>query len=198
MTNQVNDIHKVETNFYRHLGNGKAAASDFATMVKSVVSSRDTTVFVRSMDRIRKNKSDTAAIRAMKTVITAVWPGVKVKLNKERGTFSIIIRGIKADKAALARMDDAITRGLSLRDAFAKAVKGDADDGELVADAAFYAKMVKSIDARLKKQGGSWAELVATHDAKPTDAATVVETARTAELAASAATVAEVVAHATH
>lgn len=170
MTSRVNDLAKVETSFYRNLGNGKAAAADFATMIHSVVSSRDTTVFTRQMDKIRKHKSDTVAIRAMATVIRSVWPGAKMKVNKETGLHSIVIKGIKADKEAVSRMDEAVTRGLSLRDTFAKAVVGESAEEDIVADAAFYDKLAKSIENRLSKAEGATIDaLIARLQAKKSD-----------------------------
>ncbi len=144
MTNQaVNDLRKVETGFYRNLGDGRKAAQFFATMVHSVVSSRDTTVFTRQMDKIRKEKSDTVAIRAMATIIRAVWPGAKAKYNKATGQHSIVIKGIKADKDALERMNQGIEDNLSLRDTFAKRVQGDVAAAEVdVSEAPKKAKAV--------------------------------------------------------
>lgn len=127
MTTRVNDLSKVETNFYRNLGDGRKAAKFFGTLVHSVVSSRDTTVFTRQMDKIRKEKSDLGAIRAMFTIIKAVWPGAKGSYSKAKGGHTIVIKGVKADKAALTRMDDALKDNLSLRDTFAQRVRGDVE-----------------------------------------------------------------------
>ena len=117
-----NDIMKIETSFFQSLGNGVKACNLLAQMVHSVVQSRDTTVLTRAINRAATDKQDEQAARAIRMVAGQVWPKAKIGKAKD-GTLSIKIKGIEADQEALARLDSAVERQLSIRHAaFRKAI----------------------------------------------------------------------------
>ena len=137
---QVNDVENVATKFRNSLGNGKVAAQHWSTLINSVVSSRDTTVLAKQFKMVRDNEGDAHALRAMMVTIKAVWPNVKVKRNTKTGDHSILIKGIDADKAAIARMNEAVEKGLVLRDTYAKHVKGETEKTEKTFDVKAWAE----------------------------------------------------------
>jgi hypothetical protein len=126
-TKRVNDIEAVFTSLFRNLGNGVAAASDFAKIVHAVVNSRDTTIFSRMLGefehKVATKKRDAAAIKAMRRVFKAVFPDAKMLKKDGKPVFKIA--GAMPDMDAVKRMDEAVKKGLSLRDTFANYVVGE-------------------------------------------------------------------------
>lgn len=130
---KLNDILAVEKKFYSSLGDGAKAGVYLKDMVLSVVDSRDTTVLSRAIQRAEDNKADTQAVKAIRTVVSQVWPKAKVSRNNVTNRLSIIIKGIDADQDALARLKAATEceKPLSIRGtAFLKTIKGTHDAEE--------------------------------------------------------------------
>lgn len=121
MTTQVNDINNASRLFLSNLGNGRVAAKHFATVMQSVATSRDTTIFARDL-KVVEGRKDRSAARAMRTVFSAVFPKAIVDTDKA-GDKVFKIKGQTPDVDALARMVEAVEAGLSLRDTFAARVK---------------------------------------------------------------------------
>lgn len=120
---QENDIAAIETKFFKALGSGTGATEHLATMIHSVVSSRDTTVLSRAINRAQ-SKGDTAAAGVVRFVVGEVWPGSKITMGKKKNMPTITIKGVEADKDALKRLDTAAEKKLSIRHAtFRKTVK---------------------------------------------------------------------------
>lgn len=122
----VNDIDGVCVSFRRNLGNGVNAARDLATIMHSVVNSRDTNIFGREYNRVVLEKRDAAAAKIMVGVLAAVFPGarkVKDKNDPRRAIFKIA--DCVADEDALKRMDDAVANKVSLRSDFAALIRGE-------------------------------------------------------------------------
>lgn len=145
MTNAIeanvaaNNVEAIETAFYRALGNGKLAASHMRDLIKSVVSSRDTTIIAKAIYRA-KEKSDDKAASVLSTVTREVFPDAKITKDKS-GKFSIKIKGIAANEKAIERLNDAVNSGLSIRGAtFLKAVKGEKEKTETQFDAKAWAE----------------------------------------------------------
>ena len=109
-----NDIFAVEAKFYKALGNGAAALGYAVEMIESVVTSRDTTVLTRAMDRAA-SKGDDKATAALKLMVRNVWPGSKASKSKKTGQTSIKISGVEADQDALAVCKALVADGVSLR-----------------------------------------------------------------------------------
>jgi len=105
----INDIMKVEGQFYASLGNGKAALEHAATMINAVVTSRDTTVLRKAIKRAGQ-KGDDRAVQALKLIIRNVWPGASYSKDGE-----IKIKGIRADSDAVDTMNTLVSDGVSLR-----------------------------------------------------------------------------------
>jgi len=126
MSNNVNDIRAVNTAFKSALGNGKGAAKHLATLVHAVANAGDgnTGPLARALNDA-VGKSDAAAVKAIRATIGSVWPGAKSAKDKN-GNIVIKISGCIQDADALARLDAAVKKGLSLRDTFVKHVKGEA------------------------------------------------------------------------
>ena len=121
-----NDIKKTETAFFSSLGNGVAAVEHLQTLTLAVVSSRDTTILTRQMQRAEKEKNDTGASAAIRKVISAVYVGAKIKKDKKTGGYSVSIKGLQADADALDRLNQAVEKKLSIRHAtFGKLIKGE-------------------------------------------------------------------------
>jgi len=123
-TSTPNDIKAVQTKFISNLGNGKLAAKYFVQLVNACETGRNTTTLADTIVKA-KNKGDNQAVRAMSQVIKAIWKDVPVKYSKKTGKVSISIKGVEADRDAITRMNEAVTKGLSLRDTFAKTVRGE-------------------------------------------------------------------------
>ena len=114
MTTQVNDIFAVESKFYASLGNGAAALQYASEMIESVVTSRDTTVLTRAMDRA-SSKGDDKAVASLKMLVRNVWPTSKAIKNKKTGKTAIKIKGIDACQDAIETMKALVLDGVSLR-----------------------------------------------------------------------------------
>lgn len=126
-----NDIKKTETAFFGALGNGVKAAEHLQTLTLAVVSSRDTTILTRQMQRAESEKNDTGASAAIRKVIAAVFVGAKIKKDKKTGGYSVSIKGVQADADALKRLEQAVEKNLSIRHAaFGKLLKGETDKPE--------------------------------------------------------------------
>ena len=138
MTTKANDINTIETKFRANLGNGIKAGEYLRDMIKAVVSSRDTTIITRNMALVDKNKQDSGALTTIRTIVGQVYPGAKLTKQKD-GQYKLKISGIEADNDALARLDTAVERGLSIRHATFRQVvapKPEAEDKEYDAKAA--------------------------------------------------------------
>lgn len=157
----TNDIMKVEGDFFRNLGNGVKAGDFLYQMVQSVVSSRDTTVLVRAMDRAKNKKQDAQAARTIAMVAGQVWPKAKVTKDKN-GYPRITIKGIEADPNALERVKEAVDKGLSIRHtAFRKTVVGDRDKPEFELK-----KATLNFAKRLQREGCTKAAAMAAFEAQ--------------------------------
>ncbi len=122
----TNDIKTVEDKFINSLGSGVGAAKQLSEMIKSVSSSRDTTVLARSIFRSEK-KGDLAAASIVRFVTGQVWPKAKVQKVKD-GVPKITIKGIEHNQEAINRLVGAVEKNLSIRHTtFRKVVKGDTD-----------------------------------------------------------------------
>lgn len=122
----VNDMKTVYDSFYRSLGNGLNSSRDLATIMHSLVASRDTNDFGRLYNRVVLEKKDASGARAMKGVLAAIFPGarmVKDKNDPRRAIFKIA--DCVPDADALARMDKAVEEKVSLRGDFAARVRGE-------------------------------------------------------------------------
>lgn len=108
-----NDVMNLESNFYRSLGNGKEALKYAADMIQSVVTSRDTTVLSRAIERAAK-KGDDKAAASLRLVIRSVWPEAKTTKDKQ-GKVSIKIKGVEHDDKALETLSGLVSDGVSLR-----------------------------------------------------------------------------------
>lgn len=150
----VNDVDSAASNFFRNLGNGILAAEHLSTVVHSVVSSRDTTIFARYLNRVVSEKKDLPAARAMRTVFKAVYPDAKIGKDKS-GKVTFKIAGCDADKAALARMDQAVKDRLSIRGTFASVVRGDTTGETKVREA----KAVADSAVKMAKRNGLTREM---------------------------------------
>jgi len=129
MTN-TNNIMKIESEFYRSLGNGVKSLGYIKDMILSVVDSRDTTVLSRAILRAG-NKGDNHADRALRLAISQVFEGAKMVKKPTGGGISIKISGTTVSEAGIKRLKDAATSGLSIRSsAYAKILKGTKDEDE--------------------------------------------------------------------
>lgn len=157
----TNDIMAIEGKFFASLGNGVAAGEHLFSMVESVVSSRDTTVLTKAIKRADINKSDKLAGNVIRFVVSQVWPGAKMTKNKA-DDYSIKIKGIEADTAALSRFKSAIEHKLSIRHAaFRKHIKP--DTGETAAREPI--AVVKSGIKAAKKNGMTREQYIAMCEA---------------------------------
>ena len=82
--NAPNDMKRIKDNFINALGSGTAALNWACLMIASVADSRDTTVFIRALKRM-KNKKDDHAARVFRVMIETVFDGAKVTTNKKSG-----------------------------------------------------------------------------------------------------------------
>lgn len=114
MNERVNDVFSVEKKFYKSLGNGAAALSYAVEMIESVVTSRDTTVLTRAIDRAA-SKGDDKAVASLKLLIRNVWPGSKSNKSRKTGQTSIKISGVEADEYAISVCRALVADGVSLR-----------------------------------------------------------------------------------
>jgi len=119
-----NDIKKVETEFFRSLGNGVTAGVHLVELFRNCVNKRDTTVIVNAMDRAKSEKNDEQAARTIAFVASKIWPGAK-KTTDKAGRTIIKISGISADMKAFERLEGTAKRKLSIRHTtFRKAIDG--------------------------------------------------------------------------
>lgn len=114
------NIQKTESDLFRALGNGIAAASLFADLVNNAAETRNTDMCLRAVVRAM-GKGDENAASKMQTVLKAVFPGSKFRKTKNDNV-GFVLNGAQADQAALARMRDAVDAKLSLRGTFADVV----------------------------------------------------------------------------
>lgn len=133
----ANNVETIESAFYRALGNGKLAATHMRDLIVSVVSSRDTTIIAKAIKRA-KDKGDDKAASVLMLATQQVFPAPtdkKIITKDKAGKYSIKIAGIQADKAAIARLEKAVSEGLSIRGAgFAKTLKGETKKDETPID----------------------------------------------------------------
>lgn len=139
-TKNVNPLD-YEQRFYRALGNGEQAGLELCNMIRSVMSSRDTTVLVRAIRRA-EDKKDQQAANVVRFVVRHIWPAVLdengatikagAKVGKDKNGLPVIkISGVGHDDMAFARLEEAVERKLSIRHkAFRNAVQPPVEDGE--------------------------------------------------------------------
>lgn len=155
-----NDLHNVETQFFRNLGNGILAGQHLEQLFQSCVNQRDTTVLVRTMTRAKTEKADEQAARTIAFVARHVWPGAKLSKDKN-GNQTLKIKGITADTDAMNRLHTAVEKGLSIRHTtFRKTVQGKTSTSEYDAK-----KAAASFVARARKAGMKPAAIKAAVDA---------------------------------
>lgn len=110
----TNDIQAIETQFFRSLGDGTKAAVYLQQLVQAVVTSRDTSILVKAIDRAENDKRDEQAGKVIRAVVRAIWPGAKMSKDKN-GQPRITIKGIEADTTAIAALNGAVKDNLSFR-----------------------------------------------------------------------------------
>ena len=163
-----NNIRDIENKFDRSLGNGVLAAEYLQNLMQAVVSSGDTTIIARRLDRlslvgktpeetkkIQKTKgmvADPQAAQAIKLVFGQVYDGAKLTRDKETGKHSLKIKGITANADVMTRLADVVKRGLSIRHStFRKAIKGEETNAPVEFDAAAWAaRQVKAQPEKLE------------------------------------------------
>ncbi len=120
----VNNIKTVENKFIQSLGSGVSAGEHLLTLMQNVVTSRDTPIIARVWERAAK-KGDSDVVSVLRLVTGAIFPGAKLVKNKDSERPTIKIKGVEADMDALARLEKAVEKKLSLRhQTFRKLVKG--------------------------------------------------------------------------
>lgn len=110
----TNDINGLETKFFSSLGDGVKAGAMLLAMMESVVTSRDTTVLTRAIQRAESVKGDQQAVGVVKLAIREVFPGANTTKDKN-GQFTIKIKGVKHCDKGLKRLKDVVKEGWSIR-----------------------------------------------------------------------------------
>lgn len=110
----VNDIAKVESDFFRNLGDGRKAAANALTIMQSVATSRDTMPVANLIRRSTTEKRDDDAAKFLQFLMKQVFPGHKLSKD-DNGQYTFKIKGVKADQKKLDNLSEAVDRGLSMR-----------------------------------------------------------------------------------
>lgn len=145
----TNNVQKIESAFYAALGTGTVAAKHMADLIKSVSVSRDTTIISKAMTRA-KEKGDDKAASVLGLAMREVFP--KVKVTNKAGKYSFTIKGIQADEKAVARLESAVAKNLSIRgDTFRKAIMAEKPVATPVIDYKKKAENIQKSGADLDK-----------------------------------------------
>ena len=108
--------------FIRAMGNGVDATRELTILVKDAQTNRDLTVINNSLASLAAIK-DMKGVQAVRRIMKAVFPKVKLEKNKAGVTSLVLPKGAKADKEALERLSECAKRGLSIRDNLVKKVE---------------------------------------------------------------------------
>lgn len=128
----MSDIKLTIDGFANSLGSGKAALRHLNDAIDYVVDhSNDATTLAKMLDRAQ-SKGDNAAIKAVTSVIKAVWEGATITKSKGKA-FSVKLKGSDFKADVKARLLAGVNEGISLRGTklkeLLKTVPGD-DNGD--------------------------------------------------------------------
>jgi uncharacterized protein YgfB (UPF0149 family) len=126
----VNDIAATLKSFVDAMGSGKSATKHLATLVQDCANAGDTRPLSNAINRLDK-KGDVSGSRVVRQIFNAVFVDAKAKMNKDKTSIILSIsrdeaKVVKVNGDALARLCEAAEKGLSIRDALVKRVKGEA------------------------------------------------------------------------
>lgn len=130
MTNIINDVKTIENKFVEAMGSGVSASRHLRDLVASVATSEDGRPLASAIARLI-SKGDKQGANAVRAIIGAIMPGAKVGKAKDKKTIVLSLKDAKFDDAAMQRLEDGVSRKLSLRATLVKEVKGETEAKEV-------------------------------------------------------------------
>jgi hypothetical protein len=121
----VEQAKDLEDKFVKAMGSPETASKAIGELFEYAASGqRDVRNLTNAVRRLEK-KGDKHGASAVKRIARHVFIGAKWKENKDKSGHHFDIKGCKTDRAALSRLIDASTEGLSIRDTLVKRVSGE-------------------------------------------------------------------------
>lgn len=157
MTNltQVNDIAAVETKFLNAMGNGIVATAHLAALIHDAKTSKDSGRIASVVNKLVK-KSDVNGSRVVRQVFVAIFVGAKFAKSTDKKSIVLKMKGVTLNADALARLDEAVSDNLSIRDTLVKRVKGETEKAQVELP-----KWATAQLKRMEKEGFTKAAMIA-------------------------------------
>lgn len=160
----TNDIQALENDFIDAMGNGASATEHLCALIETSIVSTDfrpISNVINALNRI----GDVSGSRVVRSVFAAIFTGATVKKSKDKRNVVVSVAVDKSDAIvldadALARMKEAASDRLSIRDALVKRVKGDVEKAPTDLP-----KAMSALLKRMEKEGFSKAAVIAAMQA---------------------------------